>query len=155
MERFWSKVEKTDTCWLWKASTRAGYGSFKLNGKVIFAHRFSYELANNGIDKDLMVCHKCDNPLCVNPDHLFLGTNSDNMKDCYSKGRMKLLNGIKFKKGDRPDNRVLSDLSVKEIKKLIINKKELKLTLQKIADIFNINVSTIKDIASGRSYINI
>jgi hypothetical protein len=85
--RFWSKVEKSGDCWKWRANTRKGYGSIKVNRKELYAHRHSWEIHNGAIPPGLSVLHKCDNPLCVRPDHLFIGTQKDNMSDCSNKGR--------------------------------------------------------------------
>jgi hypothetical protein len=93
-ERFWSKVQKTDTCWLWTAGRfSGGYGQFEASPSKgvarhpILAHRYSYELAFGPIPKDLAVCHRCDVRHCVRPDHLFLGTGTMNMADMRAKGR--------------------------------------------------------------------
>ena len=101
-DRFWSKVDKTTgygpngDCWEWKgAKNETGYGIFGIEKKrLIKSHRFSFQLYNGDIPKSddyhgICVLHKCDNPGCVNPAHLFLGTQIDNIKDMTSKGRRK------------------------------------------------------------------
>ena len=89
-ERFWSKVEKTESCWNWTgADNGLGYGEFWIAGLgKTYAHRTSYRLSGRAITDGMKVLHKCDNPRCVNPDHLFLGTMEDNTKDAMRKGRL-------------------------------------------------------------------
>ena len=89
-ERFWARVNKglPKECWEWKsASVRGGYGQISVNGKRAIASRMSWELHNGKIPNGMFVCHHCDNPPCVNPGHLFLGTNFDNALDRTQKGR--------------------------------------------------------------------
>lgn len=87
---FWSSVDKKsdNDCWNWTRgrSSQLGYGSFKL-GNEQYTHRLAWELTNGKIPEGLCVCHHCDNPLCCNPNHLFLGTVKDNMQDRDMKGR--------------------------------------------------------------------
>lgn len=88
---FWSYVKKTKKCWLWTGKTSGqGYGRVRVPASgYVLAHRFSWQLhnGNNPIPDGLLVLHKCDNPPCVNPKHLFLGTHADNMRDMIAKNR--------------------------------------------------------------------
>lgn len=85
--RFLKRVKKTPGCWEWLASkTTGGYGRFKVGTRDVGAHRFSYTIHKGTIPSGAYVCHSCDNPWCVNPDHLWLGSQADNIKDMCLKG---------------------------------------------------------------------
>lgn len=139
IERFWSKVAVTknhDDCWLWQAGlTHSGYGQFSLGGrkgKHIPAHRYSYTIANGEIPSGLFVCHRCDNPLCVNPNHLFVGTHVDNVQDMVSKGRQQ--------KAERHGNR---KLTVKQVQCIRDRYAQGGITLKELGDEFGVSEATI------------
>lgn len=91
-ELFWKKVDTSDSCWVWTASTLKsnGRGQFPTARRYGFStspYRFSWQLHHGAIPSGRLICHRCDNPLCVRPEHLFLGTQLDNMEDARKKGR--------------------------------------------------------------------
>lgn len=85
---FWAKVHKTDACWMWTGAVNGhGYGHCGRHGHTHSAHRLAWELAYGAIPEGMSVLHRCDVPLCVRPEHLFLGTQADNIHDMHAKGR--------------------------------------------------------------------
>lgn len=87
-DRFWEKVEKTDSCWIWiGAKKRQGYGVFVIDGKQKLAHRIAYSLTRGPVPESVVLLHACDNRMCVNPSHLVPGTNQQNREDMFYKGR--------------------------------------------------------------------
>jgi len=137
IERFWMQVKKTKTCWLWISHTnKKGYGQIRVNGKIVKAHRFSYQQFIGPIPEGLHVLHKCDIPNCVNPKHLWIGTNFDNQQDSARKGRSS--------------NCKLTPDDVREIRKRHPNEKGIDLAKE-----FNVSGSLIGMIASGKRWSHI
>lgn len=135
-DRFWEKVDKNapNGCWEWTAGKFAtGYGAFSYKGKPVKAHRLSAEMAGL-ILNDLYVCHICDNRLCVNPKHLFLGTHLDNVRDMYSK-----------KRNNKYKERTLSENQVKAIRN---DTRPIK----DIASGYGVSFNVVREIKRYRTY---
>ena len=92
---FWARVVKTEGCWLFQTKTKKRYGSIKIRGVGISAHRLAYHISTGLIPSGLLVCHTCDNTKCCNPDHLFAGTSLDNTQDMFNKGRQNKATGLR------------------------------------------------------------
>lgn len=133
-KRFWSKVEvgEPGECWEWLATKSPNYGQFWVHGKHRYAHRVAWFLTYGPVPKGLCVCHHCDNPLCCNPYHLFLGSRADNMEDAGRKGRL---------------GQKLTSEDVREIRRLL---KQGELTQTGIGELFGVAPSTISNIKAGR-----
>lgn len=138
MSSFWDKVNKTDTCWLWTGSIQYKYGRIKIKQKTYKAHRVSYELVKGPIPRGIIVCHTCDNPPCVNPSHLFLGTHKVNSQDMVDKGRS--LKGTKHHQCKLSDNEVL------EIRRL---RETTNLSLPRITAQYNVSFGHIWKLVKG------
>lgn len=106
-------IKESDGCWIWlKYRDKRGYGHLRRFGKNWLAHRYMYLCTNGDFDRSLNILHKCDNPSCINPDHLFIGTQRDNILDCIEKKRYNR------PKGEYNPNCKYSDIIVEEIREL-------------------------------------
>ena len=141
---FKKNIKKTDYCWIWQGTTdKDGYGKF--SSDWLRAHRFSWELHNNKkIPKGMFVLHSCDNPPCVNPEHLSLGTHKDNMRDAKRKGRKYVKDFI----GSDNNNAKLKEKQVKKIKNMIKN----KIKDAEIAKEYNVTPGCIATIRRGERW---
>jgi len=109
---FLNNVNKTDSCWIWKGKIKSnGYGIFSIKKKENYAHRLSYLIHKGEIPSGKFICHSCDNPPCVNPDHLWLGDALSNNQDRIKKGRIRI-------KDIRKKNGVLTENQILEIRKI-------------------------------------
>jgi len=115
LPRFWKKVDKTGDCWLWTGGLdEDGYGRFWYHGRTRPAHHVLYVLLHGPLKEGWQVCHHCDVRRCVRPDHLFAGTQSDNIRDCWQKNRQSF--NAKPQPGSRNGNSSLTEEQVLEIR---------------------------------------
>ena len=143
-DRFWSKVDKSGDCWRWTAHLNTcGYGKFRYNKKSWTAQRISWMICYGKIPEGMLVCHRCDNPSCVNPDHLFLGTPKDNVRDCVSKGRRAPQCGEK---------NYNSKLTEPEVTRIRSEYKSGGVTLQELADKYGVNYPAIHKIIKRKTW---
>jgi len=141
MKAFFKHVEKTDTCWIWinanKGKDKLPYGSLCFRGKRYNAHKLSWIIHNGKVIENNIVCHKCDNASCVNPDHLFLGTYTDNQRDKLKKGRC-----------------VVEKLSIKQVKE-IKNKLKEGVTSKRLASDYGVSTTTLHCIKFRKTWRDI
>jgi hypothetical protein len=144
IDTFWSRVQKAEPqrCWNWLAGRDPnGYGNFSMGGLSYRVHRFSWELAHGAIgDRTIYVCHRCDNPSCVNPKHLFLGTNRDNIRDSVKK--------LRRRQGGLHHNAKLDGSKVREIRRLLAGGDHSQRTIGRM---FGVARGTIAHIAQGKT----
>lgn len=142
IRRFWERVDTTGDCWLWTgACNPQGYGLLRSRTVAFLAHRMSYVLTNGKIPSGLWVLHQCDTPACVNPNHLWLGTDLDNARDKQQKGRGNQ------PKGEENGRCKLSEAQVLEIVRRYENE-----TARSLAEEFGVRIDHIFNIVGGRSW---
>ncbi len=154
--KFWNGVDKKgpNECWEWirgktSSDPSRAYGLFSANGSVIATHRFSYELHYGPIPNNMLVCHHCDNPPCVNPIHLFLGDERANALDYVAKGRFKMghiTHPESVPRGERHGMSKLTDVNVLDIR------RHSTINRQALAKRFGVSISAIKFIRSRQTW---
>lgn len=147
-ERFWSKVKKGNFCWNWtSALSRGGYGKFSVaRSKWVEAHRISYFIEHGSIPNGKSVLHRCDNTKCVRPSHLFIGTQTDNIHDCISKGRARW-GSNPYHGQDHPKSKLSNSVVL-----LIKNYRSQGWTLKEISELCNVSQSLISMIINGKRW---
>lgn len=151
-ERFDRGLDKAGgprSCWPWVGARRGdGYGAFGVGGRQIGTHRFAWERAHGPIQNGLWVLHRCDNPLCCNPAHLFLGTPLDNNEDMVSKGRANWTGPRNPSRGVNHFRSVLHDRLVREMRAA----HAAGTPAAEVADRFGVNRNTAKGVLKGRTW---
>jgi len=145
-KRFWKYVKKTENCWLWTgAANKDGRGALGVwtEGTTKIAARVSWEIHKGPIPEGINVCHHCDNPACVRPDHLFLGTQLDNIRDAVRKGRMRHVGSS----GEKNGRAKLTLEQVKQIRCRAVNEMQKDLAVE-----FGISAAQISVIVRGASW---
>jgi hypothetical protein len=153
VSRFWSKVDRSGDCWLWQAGCyNTGYGRFCFNKKCqVLAHRFAYTVTCGPIPDGIHVCHHCDVPACVRPDHLFLGTHQDNMNDMIAKGRdRKATTETKVRGEQHPIAKLTPDL----VRKIRTDHK-LGISVVNLAFHYNVSRKLIYNIVNRTAWAHI
>lgn len=147
-DRFWCKVERRDpdACWPWTASVqRGGYGQFGVQGTMRAAHRVAYELTHGvALAQAQHVCHRCDNPRCCNPGHLFLGTQADNLADMRAKGRAR---GGSMPGTSNPASRLTESMVAEIRRRLAAGERQVD-----IAAAVGISRAAVSKIRTGRTW---
>jgi hypothetical protein len=143
MERLWLRVEKTGDCWLWSGCLdTSGYGNIRVRGKVLRCHRVAWELTHGTVPPGLHVLHRCDVRRCLNPAHLFLGTNADNVADKKAKGR------VGAKRGEEQPSAKLTENDVRSIRWLV----ETGTSQRAVAGAFEVSKSQVSRIVHGERW---
>lgn len=142
-DRYWAKVTVTDGCWGWIGATVKGYGVLNVQRRLVYVHRLSWALHNGAIPDGMHVLHRCDNPPCSNPSHLFLGTATDNLRDAAGKFRTS--------HGEGRPNHKATEAQVLRMRAL----HEAGVTVREMAPLFPVSERTIRKILTRKNWRHI
>lgn len=162
--RFWAKVDKKvgqNGCWLWTGYlNQDGYGRIWIETRMVMAHRVAYAITNSDVPENLSVCHSCDNPGCVNPEHLWLGSHLENMTDMYQKKRRKAASGKKngthtrpdkVRRGEKNNTAKLTPTEVAEIRNL----SQQGVSRLQLSQTYKVSIFAIRQIITKKSWQHI
>lgn len=149
-ERFWAKVDRSqdvNECWPWTGHRKhSGYGGLTWERKQTVAHRVAYQITHDvRLTRDILVCHRCDNPPCCNPKHLFAGTTADNMADMKAKGRHRVGHRPR---GEEHKRTSLNNAAIHEIRRLVA----AGMVHAKVAEQFGVAQTTVSNIVARRTW---
>lgn len=154
-ENIWNFIDKNGPvvdiklrkCWIWLGyKTNKGYGTMRVNMKTYLTHRLTYELTYGKIKRGNFICHKCDNPSCVRPSHLFSGTHKDNMQDMFKKGRHNNRKG---------ENSNVSKLTERQVLEIRAKYKPKIYEMKKLAKEYNISFQNVSAIVNRKLWKHI
>lgn len=153
--RFWSKINVTnsnESCWYWKANTshNFGYGSFRINGKTYSSHRLALMFYSGGIKDDLQANHKCNNPACCNPTHLYWGTQKENIRDSIIAGTKTdpPRNNPPILRGEDNPHAVMTEDFIRNLR----GDWQSEVSAKKLSKKYNISINTVYQIVNYRSW---
>lgn len=142
---FWAMADTSSDCWIWQGSkVGMGYGKTSWKSKCMRAHRLAWELVNGPIPNGLFVCHRCDNPACIRPDHLFLGTPTQNVRDMVKKAR--------HSHGEASAKAKLTENDVREIRRRY---QPRKVSLSQLADEYGVDTALVHRIVQNKIWTHV
>lgn len=150
-ERLWKKVNNRnpDDCWEWNGyKNQKGYGRLHVDGKLVSVHRLVWQISYGEIPAGLLVCHRCDNPACVNPTHLFLGTSKENTQDMIHKGRARPGKSL-------GENHGMSKLTKDQVLEIRGAYSFYKVTLKQLAQKYGVSIATISYVVNRETWSHV